>query len=97
MNIKDGWRTTEFWTSITTAILGIGVLFGFITPEESDKVNLGLSQIVGGLMTVVPIVAYSVSRGRAKTNITADSISDLIESLTTTYEDDEEDVENEEE
>lgn len=81
MNIKEGWRTTEFWTSIITALLGLGVVFGFITTEETGKMREGLDQLVGGVMTVVPIVAYSWSRGRAKSNIDLSSILELVKQL----------------
>lgn len=81
MNIKGGWRTTEFWTSVITALLGLGVLFGFFTVEETGQITGGLNQVVGGVMTIAPVIAYAWSRGKAKSNIDLSSILELVNQL----------------
>jgi len=64
--LKPGWKTTEFWTSVVTAVSGLAVLFGIITPRESSNLLAGINQAIGGILMVVPIVAYAFSRGKAK-------------------------------
>jgi len=81
MDIKSGWKTTEFWTSITTAVAGLAVMLGFITPQESGQILGGLTQAIGGVMTVVPIVAYAWSRGKAKSDIDFSSILGFLGSF----------------
>ncbi|MCK5613336.1 hypothetical protein KAR91_66315, partial [Candidatus Pacearchaeota archaeon] len=61
MSVKTGIKTTEFWVSVGTAALGVLVLFGMITPDESSTILSGFSQAVGGVMTVVPTAAYAWS------------------------------------
>ena len=65
-NVKPGWKTTEFWKSIITAITGIALTMGWLRPEEATQLTQGLMMIVGGIITVAPIVAYIISRGIAK-------------------------------
>ena len=64
--IKPGWKTTEFWKSIITAVIGIALTLGWLRPEEATNLNQGLMMIMGGIITVAPIVAYIISRGMAK-------------------------------
>lgn len=65
-NIKSGWKTTEFWTSIGTVVVGLGVLFGAFTPAEASDLMLTVSKVVGGLMAIVPTVGYALSRAKSK-------------------------------
>ncbi len=64
--MKPGWKSTEFWASISTALLGVLVLFGFFTQAEAGEFANGVNNIVGGVMSIAPIIGYSLSRGRAK-------------------------------
>jgi len=81
MDIKEGWKTTEFWVSISTALVGVGVAFGFFTPAESTQLMSSISQIVGGLMTIVPVVAYAISRGNAKANFDIEAFMAYFQSF----------------
>jgi hypothetical protein len=65
-DIKPGWKTTEFWVSIGGAIAGLGVLTGMFTPEESEQINASMTTIIGGVMTVVSVIGYALTRGKAK-------------------------------
>jgi len=58
--IKAGWKTTEFWFSLVTAIVG-GLLSSGIFPESSTSMKLlGLAaMILSGL-------GYTLSRTVAK-------------------------------
>lgn len=64
--MKAGWKTTEFWASISTALIGVLVLFGFFTQADAGEFVNGVNNIVGGVMSIAPIIGYSLSRGRAK-------------------------------
>ena len=64
--MKPGWKTTEFWLTLITQILGLLQLTGVIKPEEAGPLSQGTGQIIGGLMTVGPAIGYAVSRGIAK-------------------------------
>lgn len=56
MGTKPGWRTTEFWVSIITALLIlVNTIFG---------TGLNAEQIA---TTIAPLIAYIISRGIAKT------------------------------
>lgn len=81
MDLKDGWKTTEFWVSIATAIIGLCVLFGVFTTEETTEIMGSISQIIGSLMTIVPIVAYALARGKAKTGLDMETILGLLSSF----------------
>lgn len=67
--VKPGYKTTEFWVSIATAITGILITLGVIGQEEANILVKGIEQIVGGILTVVPVAAYAISRGRAKSAV----------------------------
>ena len=66
MNLKSGWKTTEFWVSIATSLAGILTMFGIFTPEKAAALPVAIEQIVGGVVAIVPIVGYVLSRGKAK-------------------------------
>ena len=65
-DVKPGWKTTEFWLSIVTAVLGIVVMLGYITPEQSTTLGTAISSIVGGVMTVISTIGYALSRAKTK-------------------------------
>ena len=66
--IKTGWKTTEFWTSLASALSGALFLAGYFTPSEANEVIAAAEKIIGGIMVVGPTIAYAISRGRAKQN-----------------------------
>lgn len=66
MDIKTGIKTTEFWTTILTQILGLLMTVGVISPSENSEISQGLTQIIGGLGVAIPPIAYAISRGMAK-------------------------------
>jgi hypothetical protein len=66
--MKPGHKTTEFWVTLGSQILGMLALFGVFTPEQSSALSQAVPQI-GGLITVVlGAFGYSLSRGSAKRN-----------------------------
>lgn len=73
-NVKAGWKTTEFWVSIITAILGAGVLTGFVTPSESNE----MLNVIAGVSGIVPTIAYIFSRGKAKQGLDINQIVAIL-------------------
>lgn len=60
MNVKPGYKTTEFWLSTVTAL--VGILFASdVFPAESDG-----AKVLGIIASVLATVGYTVSRGIAK-------------------------------
>ncbi len=64
--MKAGWKTTEFWKSLISGVIGLCITLGWISPENADKLTTALMQIVGAIIMIAPMVAYIISRGIAK-------------------------------
>jgi len=64
--LKPGYKTTEFWVTLITQILGIVALFGKFTPEQATALTSAMIQIAGAVSTAAASFGYSLSRGRAK-------------------------------
>jgi uncharacterized protein (DUF697 family) len=83
--VKPGKKSTEFGMSIAGAILGIAVLLGFISPDESLALNGNIQTIVGGAISAVSVVGYAISRARTKGSATdSQTILNAIASLSNT-------------
>jgi hypothetical protein len=78
MDLKPGWKTTEFWTSMATAITGLMTMVGVFTPSQANDVVTGVTQAAGGLVAVVPVVFYALSRGKVKANFDAQNLAQTI-------------------
>lgn len=73
METKPGWQTTEFWLTLATQVVGILLLVGVISPEQSQVLNEampqiagGVGELIGGIMMAAGAFGYSRSRGEAK-------------------------------
>jgi len=66
--MKPGWKTTEFWVTMATSVLGLLALTGTLTPEKSSELTKQLLPIIGVLVPAIVGAGYSVSRGTAKRN-----------------------------
>jgi hypothetical protein len=66
---KAGYKTTEFWLTLLTQAVGVLTLTGVIKPDDANAYLQGGSQVIGGLMTVIPQIAYAFSRGKAKAKV----------------------------
>lgn len=62
--MKPGFKTTEFWVTLATNLIGLLVLFGVVGPEQQEE----LVQAAGGLVSAISSAAYAISRGNAKVN-----------------------------
>lgn len=71
MEIKSGWKTTEFWLSLIGPIVALLVTFGVITSDQSDEIQSAASQVVVAIFALIsavaPVVVYVWSRTKVKT------------------------------
>jgi hypothetical protein len=77
--IKQGYKTTEFWISFLTSLFGVCILLGLVTPAEGEILG-AIERAIGGLMTIGSSVAYTLSRGKTKGSIEP-KVTQLIEAL----------------
>ena len=98
MEVKPGWKTTEFWTSMATAVTGLMTMVGVFTPAQASDIVTGVTQAAGGLVAVVPVIFYAISRGKIKANFDAQNtvqtmaaIQEMMQSLGIVVEEEEED------
>jgi uncharacterized protein (DUF697 family) len=66
--IKEGWKTTEFWVSLATAIFGVLVTLGIFSADQASDITKSVQQFAGGIITAVSAAGYAISRGRTKSN-----------------------------
>ncbi len=64
--VKPGWKTSEFWVMLCSVIFGILILLGVMTNSESNTMLAYVNNIMGSLVTIVSVLAYILSRGKAK-------------------------------
>lgn len=62
--LRRGFRSTEFWLTAVTALVGLLVLGGIVDPEGTSAVDKAVGLIVAALASM----GYSISRGLAKAN-----------------------------
>ena len=64
--IKSGYKTTEFWVTVASAVCGVLVAIGKITPEQSSTAVSTIVPLVGLGMAALPTITYIISRGNLK-------------------------------
>lgn len=74
--MKQGYKTTEFWVTLVSQVVGILLLTGVVTPEQSEVLGIaagkggGIANEVIGIITMVgSAFGYNVSRGLAKKEV----------------------------
>jgi hypothetical protein len=74
--MKQGYKTTEFWVTLASQVVGILLLTGVVTPEQSEVLGIaagkggGIANEVIGIITMVgSAFGYNVSRGLAKKEV----------------------------
>lgn len=63
MNIKTGWKTSEFWLALISQVVGILVLFQLINGEDAEPLIEALGNLViaiFGLVAVLPQIVTAV-------------------------------------
>ncbi|MDQ6919096.1 MAG: hypothetical protein M3Z98_07025 [Candidatus Dormibacteraeota bacterium] len=66
--IRRGYKTTEFWVTVLTAVVGLLVTLGYIDPAQAHGAGLAAAiQVVGGILGMaVPVAVYAISRALVK-------------------------------
>lgn len=64
--MKQGWKSTEFWASIATALTGLATTLGYLTPEQASPLVQAVTQIAGGVIMAASVLGYAISRGLSK-------------------------------
>lgn len=75
-DMKPGVKTTEFWMTMIIQVLGILVMTGTVSPEQSKVIQGAAGQfpglleqmnvLVGGVMSLVSGVFYAFGRSKVK-------------------------------
>ena len=70
-----GVKTSEFWTCLATnvgglltAVIGLLVMFGKVSPENSGKLTTYVVTISGIVVSLVSSFVYTYFRTKVKTN-----------------------------
>lgn len=64
--MKSFWQTSEFWIALVSNLTGMAVLLGAITSTQADQIKNAVQQIVGGIIALIPIITYIISRTSLK-------------------------------
>lgn len=68
--VKPGWQTTEFWTTIFSQIIGIAVILRVVPETDAAVLSDQVVSVVQGVFAIVATVGslwlYVVSRTRVK-------------------------------
>jgi len=71
--MKQGYKTTEFWTSLFAQLAGLAVIFGVADADSANAICMAASQIAGAVVAGAGALGYAFSRGKAKQIISSDS------------------------
>ena len=64
--MKPGWKTTEFWLTLLTALPGIAVTTGLIPSADKTMLDSAASKIAAGLLAALTVAKYVHSRALVK-------------------------------
>ena len=74
--MKAGYKTTEFWVTLGSQIVGMLLLLGVVTPEQHEVLGIATGKAGGIANEIIGIIAmvgsafgYNVSRGMAKKDV----------------------------
>lgn len=62
MEIKSGYKTSEFWMTLIPQILAVGVMFNVIPNTDIDMLVKVFSGIVTGVVSLVTLINYVKGR-----------------------------------
>ncbi len=50
---KPGWKTTEFWMALATALISVLVVLGLVSPTDSDAASGAISNAITSIFALV--------------------------------------------
>ena len=74
MEVKSGYKTSEFWVTAGIQVVGLCVLFGILTPESAKSLQVDIPAIGGMVADIIKdvtalgamvITAYRYITGRS--------------------------------
>jgi hypothetical protein len=71
--IKSGFLTSEFWLTISTFLVNIFVMLGYLSPREADDFVKAVATAFAAISTIIVTVFYLYTRMKIKTTIPAPS------------------------
>ena len=66
METKPQYKTSEFWIALITNVLGMLVMTGVISTEESQKITSNLQPVIGGIISIASTLGYIFARVQIK-------------------------------
>jgi hypothetical protein len=60
--VKPGWKTTEFWVTVTVTVCSLAWGAGVVDPEGASNAD----KIFGFVCSAAAALGYTISRGLAK-------------------------------
>src|SRR5438552_6041683 len=64
--MKPGWKTTEFWLTLLTALPSIAVTVGLIPSSDKTMLDSAASKIAAGLLAAITVAKYVQGRAFVK-------------------------------
>ena len=74
--MKPGFKTTEFWVSIGTTIVGMMAVLGWVTPDMQQAMPELIEKAAGGVIALVSVISYIWSRTSVKNKENAKQIKE---------------------
>lgn len=73
---KPGYKTTEFWLTLITVIVGVAgpllINYGLLSEEEVSLWGQAIIQIAGAIAAGFAVSTYNMSRAKVKTENNCD-------------------------
>lgn len=66
MENKPNYKTSEFWIALITNVIGMLVMTGVISTEESQKITSNLQPVIGGIISIASTLGYIFARVQIK-------------------------------
>jgi hypothetical protein len=67
--LKPGYKTTEFWISLTSQLLAVAVAFGCISAADATTIGGAVTQVVTGLAAIVGAITSATWYTSARTEL----------------------------
>lgn len=64
-----GVRTSSFWISAVSSVVGLLVLSGVMTSEEGDSLSKAIQAAAGAIVSIATTLGYIVTRTQLKQSV----------------------------
>lgn len=70
MDIKPGYKTSEFYIALVGPAISLLIAFGVISPDQGEEIESAAVQLIMAIFAVIvavaPVVTYIWSRAKVK-------------------------------